>query len=303
MYSVHDRVLDTDSIVMEKHIRFIEKLDGKTNPAKILRGYTKQERDRYLSWLEAEGLIRIEKNIIARFPVSMENNLKIQKVAYILNLLLMFSFLICLMIGLKLIGRQIYDFRIFEYLDMYLGSYYLPGYIVGILLGIVLHELGHAIATIAYGGTVFEFGVMFNVFLAAYTAINTNEITRKLRKIQIDLAGVEFNFLLTGIALIIMVLAADSSGICAGIVLANLTLGVINILFIDGVDGLHVIEQILGEDDILDSSNKAILKAIRRNKFKYDENDKIKLVAASIFSLTRLIYPAILIFNIVVIFF
>lgn len=302
MYDVHDCIMNTNSVVMGDHIRFIEKLNGNIAPKELLPNCTKREVARYLIWLEAEGLIRTSMTVISSFPTYMrtvlivKDNLKYQKIAYYINLVLMVLFLPCLLIGLSLVGRHINDMSVFDHL----GSYYLLGYILGLLMGIIFHEIGHATAATAYGGTVLEFGIMLDGFLAAYTSMNNNIVKTRTRKIQISLAGIEVNFLITGISLIQMVLMNDSSGICFGIALANVTLGLINILFIDGVDGMHVMELIIGDDNILDSSRKAIVNAIKCKESKYDETDRIKVAAAGIFSLTRLIYPALILFNVVV---
>ena len=61
------------------------------------------------------------------------------------------------------------------------ADYITIGSIFGLLVGIFLHELGHMFACIAYGGEVFEVGVMLQFFLpGAYVLMNKNRIKNRL---------------------------------------------------------------------------------------------------------------------------
>ena len=81
----------------------------------------------------------------------------------------------------------------------------LLGQWIAIVIGAVLHEIGHASATLCYGGRVFEAGSLLQNYMpGAYVMIDDKPVRKRLQKVQILAAGVEMNMLLSGIGWLLL---------------------------------------------------------------------------------------------------
>ena len=128
------------------------------------------------------------------------------------------------------------------------------GGILGLLAGLFLHELAHAMACMAYGGYVFEIGVMLKlVFPGAYVMMDTRPITGRLKRAQVSAAGIEANLLLAGLALFCAVHFPGSSLSLFYTALFNTELALVNLLLVDGLDGAGIMAELLGLDSLSDA--------------------------------------------------
>ena len=186
----------------------------------------------------------------------------------ILNFLLWTSFLPVFIYGLY----RILTHEIIWGIEEHALLNYLLGNIGGIFLGMILHEAAHAFACLSDRyGRVFEAGFMLNgVLPGAYVLLNESEIKSRLKRAQINLAGVEMNLLLSGILMILM-----TSGSFFGewinamlyAVIQNVFLALINLTFAEGLDGEHTISTLLG-GSVVDAAkaNLSILFNRKRRK-------------------------------------
>ncbi len=85
--------------------------------------------------------------------------------------------------------------------------------------------------------------------------------------------------------------------------ITNLELALINILFIEGLDGMNAMELILGKTDLVDEY-KVLLKKSKKKRKKglLVERDNLETRLLEIIGVTRLIYPALILFNLCMVF-
>ena len=133
-------------------------------------------------------------------------------------------------------------------------QYFMLGALVGILIGAIIHEMAHAIACIGYGGNFFEGGILWSGTLlpSGYVLTDTAAIKGPLQNAQIDLAGIEMNFLLSGI-LYCLVSSITSvgdflyplSGAMVFAAFVNMVGALFNITFVEGIDGEHALSRLI----------------------------------------------------------
>ena len=106
-------------------------------------------------------------------------------------------------------------------------------------------------ACLAYGGYFFEAGIMAGkaAGAGAYVMIDFRKIKSRLKKTQIMVAGVEMNFLLAGILLVLSSVCPILSGFLYMAAFINITLGAINLAGVNGFDGCSAMLQLLGFED------------------------------------------------------
>lgn len=307
-YVVMNHLADMVYIVDEEDIRFIEKLDGKTDPARLLQGYSRNEIRSYLEQLEDMDLIRNSRAVVEGSHMwtvhIVKNNIRYQTFAKVINWFFMLSVFPLLYLAWNTINKELFYLYFMGTSGMWVT---IGGYVFGLISGMVLHELGHAISCTAYGGNVMEFGLMWEEFPGAYTLIDPKSIKRRMNRIQTYLAGVEVNFILAALYAIIMCYTAeawkDGTGFWMEAAFVNLILGFMNILMIDGVDGMKIMQEIIGDDDLIDSTQRVLKDRRKRVALAESECGNIKLLAARLFGLTRVIYPLVIIMNFVIIIF
>lgn len=239
---------------------FLCQLDGFTDPYSFGDIFTVDEIEDNIAFFDECGLLRYRD--VRRisffswlFPI-IHDPFKTRisrRLARIWNAVLMLSWSAVLLCGVVLFGHRVgdfdFDFSIFGLL---------AGVIVGLACGLCLHEAGHACASVAYGARVFECGffVMHIVGLGAYVMSDDSDVRHRMQRVQIYAAGVETNFLLTGLFLIAAVTLPIG---CYGWTIAaleNLILALINLLPIDGIDGSRILALFLGIRDPYDSAKK-----------------------------------------------
>lgn len=257
---------------------YAKKLNGQRDPYRIDSRLSEKDVTDILDDLEEKDMLRQGK-VISRSLSSIYVTVWIPKItatlriiAYIINKLL-------LILLVPLLCYSIYHFRI-DYIDFGNG-YFILGTIIGILVGIVLHELGHMFACLAYGGRVFEIGVMVERFIpGAYVLMDINAIKKRMQRIQVDAAGIEMNLLITTFALILASNVEYFSGFFLGVAINNVFLALLNLLFINGFDGSAIISEIFGTEIIVEKA-KEITK--RKGLKKQMLNKGVSGVAIVIF--------------------
>ncbi len=243
-YAVRDHMMQKWVIMTAEEYRFLRYLNGKRNPFSYPRLEKREIKEllRKLDYCELlrKGRLQIDSIFSVRFAVYFPLRAKRGKSVLwrLLNGLLLISFIPVLAGG------------IFSFLQADPGisnDAILPGAIGGMFIGMVMHELGHAVAALASGGHVFEIGVSWRGLLpGAYVLIDEEQAQTVFERIQISAAGVEMNFLLAGIFLLMNANACDGNGMIFWFAVINGVMGLINLLFSGGMDGAKIMECILG---------------------------------------------------------
>lgn len=224
-------------------VRFMNKLDGKTDPFMINTCLSDFEIEEVLDFLWANELVTKKKwkkigfltYGIPLFKVKTTQKMRI--VSKILNFLLMISFVPIFIVGLYAV-KDIYNM-----VDQSDFSY-LIGLCVGSALGVTLHECAHASAGLGYNAHLFTCGIMIGITPGAYVELDDEHIS-SLKKAQISAAGIEMNLLLCGISMICMCLFNSALSLLGGIAFSNLLLASVNLLpIIGGVDGSQIVNNL-----------------------------------------------------------
>lgn len=275
---------------------FIQQLNGRRNPYQVSQFFSAREVHSVLGFLDKYKLIR-HSRVLEKHWGSIHYSLWIprvtetaQKAARIFNkLLLWFSFPV---LGL---GLFLYTKYASEVVCLNLA-----GIVTGALIGIIAHELAHAAAALAYGGRVFELGVAAYFFLpGAYTMLDSAPVKKRMQNVQIDAAGVEANALLAGMFFLFALavpLAADFFFMAA---LYNMLVGFANILLIDGLDGMHIMEKLLGIDNLSAAASNVVLHRKKRKRLaRHSMDGQIMLCLYWLIVLLKMISPALFLLNV-----
>ena len=230
-------------------VSFMQHLDGKTNPYAIDPSLDKQTVKALLRYLSKQGFLREKgrNRDLGRFVVPVvlfDSKPKPSRILMILNRCFMLSWLPVLLIGF------FFAIRASDMLDS--SNAYLFGLIFGLIGGLIVHEVGHAIAARAYMAPVYEIGIQVLPLPSAYTFMKETTIKNRFKRTQIYAAGVEMNFLLTGICFILAYFIPHD-WLCTFlfyVAIENFILGVSNLSFFLPLDGFKIINTILGADDM-----------------------------------------------------
>ena len=143
----------------------------------------------------------------------------------------------------------------------------LLGQWTAILCGAVLHESSHVATALGHGARVFEAGIMLHNYMpGCYVMIDDRTVRGKFRKVHILLSGVLMNFFLTGIGLLLCVYYPTQSGFFFGFALNNFLLGLFNLTFYDGLDGMAAMGKLLGTDSIVSVAKYTLKNRDERQK-------------------------------------
>lgn len=298
-YLVKDYMTDQVYLFDIEDVRFFRKLDGKTNPYEINPDWSEYEVKKLMRFLKKKELVRnsrISKSFlsiqISLFKLKFKRTGK--AIALKLNRLLLMSFLPVLLIGIFYYINYSSEFFITDYLSVWLGL------MLGTVAGLLLHETGHALAGAGYGARVFECGLIVGLSSGAYVMIDFRNVKKRIRRVQILAAGIEMNFLLVGISLILAGLIDQLSGFFIGFAFGNLVLGIVNLLFINGLDGCSIIKELLSTQSLSFSALDFIIdEKVRRGLLMQGATGYIKIASCFIGAVFQLAYPLLLIVNVV----
>lgn len=291
---LHDEEIATDAYT----VWFTRQLNGKRNPYLIDKSKSKEDIDLLLAKLEAENVIR-DKRFFSKFflfllvtiwrPKITEN---FRIASFIINGLLLISFL-------PLLAFSIFYFLYYTYAINF--DYMIAGSVAGMLIGLVMHELGHMFACLAYGGRVFEVGVMLQFLLmpGAYVLMNESNIKNRMRRVQVSAAGIEMNLLLTAIFLFLSAMFESLSGLFLGAAIQNIFLALLNLTFVDGFDGMTIMCELLGVECIVSKAKRITKSKHKRKRLKKDGiSGKATIAVSYILRGIQIALPLILALNI-----
>lgn len=246
-------------------LRFVKKLDGFTDPYEISTVLNRVEVDHLLDFLDENDLTeysdvrRVSAGTFLKRLWIPKTTRSLRVFARFFNTLLLFLWLPILAIGIAAFVNR---------MDSIGFDYGLLGYFLGLLAGIFFHELGHALAGISYRVPVFEMGVMMTYFVlpGAYVLLDQKGCRNRFHRIQINAAGVESNFLLTGLFLIFGAVVPSLGGFCLNAALCNGFLGLVNLTLIEGLDGASVISELIGTPELIARTKKYVFNRTERRR-------------------------------------
>ncbi len=301
-------LLDEEDEITEREARYLLRLNGRRNPLSI-RGFSCEECEEYFEQVNDQYLLRTpERKLVLDsmklYTLFIPREMRARSVLpRVLN-----DLLLSLCIPLLLFGI----YRVFCCGVHFNDTYTLTGSVVGLLIGIVLHELGHTVACLGYGGRWMEAGVMRRGLIpGAYVLIDYSGIRSRLKKVQINLAGVEMNLLLAGVLLTVFSYADDCrllyywSGAASAASLQNILLVCLNLTFVEGFDGEQVISLLLGKESAVGAARASVRCLFdRRKRRRYFEREGINglanVLVGSIILLFQLLIPILILAEIIV---
>lgn len=266
--------------------RFLCRLNGHTPPSRICPELTAGERRELLCELKREGLIREKKRIYCNGLFTVMCALWIpgrktsRKLAVGVNRLV-FLFSMPVLAG----GRLFYLNHYSEAsASVYAsGEMILFGMLLGLVTGMLLHETAHAAAGIAYGAHVCELGLMlYFLFPGAYVILDAENVKSRGRRIQIYGAGVEANFMLTGIFLFFAALARPFFWLFSQAALTNICLAVCNLSLIFGLDGMKIFSEVTGTPDPVQAALQILGTGGWQGKLPRQEMSRYAAVTAAV---------------------
>ena len=108
--------------------------------------------------------------------------------------------------------------------------------------------------------------LMYRILPGAYVLLDVSTVKKRLQRIQINAAGVEMNFLLCGIFLVLGVVNPLLGGMFLNAAICNAFLGALNLTFIKGLDGAAILSNLLGVDDIIDRARRIVFNREARKR-------------------------------------
>lgn len=279
-------------------VRFMNKLDGKTDPFMINTCLSDFEIEDALDFLWDNELItkkKLKKVGFLSYGIPLfkvKTTQKMRIASRLLNFLLMIFFIPVFITGLYTVK----DKDIYSLIDQSDFSY-LNGLCVGSALGVILHECAHASAGLGYNAHLFTCGIMIGITPGAYVELDDEHIKSSLKKAQISGAGIEMNLLLCGISMICMCLFNSALSLLGGIAFSNLLLASVNLLPIIGVDGSQIINKLIGEDLILYSDILITDKSFLSHSFS-NVRGLAEICSCVLTLLSQISYPILIIANI-----
>ncbi len=299
---VTNNLLDESFLLPTDMVLWGKQLDGKTNPFSIDPTINRVTIRNWLKTLDAFDCIRRSRVLMKAkgtflYSIYIPKKITVNMCVFfwLYNKALQLLFLPMLILG-------IYYFSTHPAYSS--GGLYL-GFIFGLALSMLLHEISHACATLACPkGRFFEIGIGISNFIMpiAYALIDEKCIKSKFQKIQINLAGIESNLLLCGLSLLLAGLFPETfSGFFLGIAIQNGFLGLLNLVFCNGIDGANVISLLLG-DNTNEFINKSRGFVFSKKKRQKELNKGITgyaiVTAAFVFQFLQLTLPALYIWNV-----
>lgn len=295
-YHVKNGITDVVYEIGTDIVSFMNKLDGKTDPFMINTCLSASDIEDIMDFFWDNELItkkKLKKIGFLSYGIPLfrvKTTQKMRIASRLLNFLLMISFVPIFIVGLYAV-KDIYNM-----VDQSDFSY-LIGLCVGSALGVILHECAHAIAGLGYNAHLFTCGFIVGITPGAYVEIDDEHIKSSLKKAQISGAGIEMNLLLCGISMICMCLFNSALSLLGGIAFSNLLLASVNLLPIIGVDGLQIINKLIGEDLILYSDILITDKSFLSHSFS-NVRGLAEIYSCVLTLLSQISYPFLIIANI-----
>lgn len=296
-YEVEDCIYEMSYRMERRLALFAKRLDGR-DPYAAAPGECAEDVDDMLEVLDENGLLRHSAVLTTGigtlyYTVSyMRRSPALQCIAVLSNAALCILWLPVFLAGLFLF---INDYPIQNFDHFILGS------IGGTLCGALLHELGHAFAGIAYGARVFEMGVMIQTFIpGAYVLMDSENVKSRMKRIQINAAGIEMNLALSGLCLLLAYGIPDwgAAFFCAAVI--NIFLAAVNLTFVDVFDGAHILWDLLGLEHVAPVADRIVRsRKRRRGLYRKGATGYVLVIILWILKLMQVALPILVCLNII----
>lgn len=262
-YLVKNLLDDSEYEMDSYYVWFARQLDGITDPYTIDNELSEDEVYDVLEELDDYDVIRnkrfLSKNVFNMLVTlwKPKSTKTLRLIAVLINSVILISFIPLIIIAIWRFLNSPFDINL---------DYYFSGLLFGVVIGMVLHETAHFVACLGYGGSVFEIGVMLRYFIpGAYVLMDVKSIKNKMHRVQVFAAGVEMNLILSSIFLILALEINSMSGFFYGAFVCNVMFAFVNLTFAEGLDGMTIIGEFLGIDDLPEKA-KEIVKNKRKRK-------------------------------------
>lgn len=278
-------------------VKFMNKLDGKTDPYTVNTYFSEYQIEDILDWLCSNELItktRIRKLSLFSYGISLfriKASQRMKVVSRCLNFLLMVTFLPVFFTGLLLIRENFFCLLYDDHLSYFFGTS------VGLCISVILHEFGHVIAALGYNAHVFDVGIMVGITPGAFVQIDDENLKSSLKKAQICCAGIEMNLFIAGTSMILMNSFNDYLPFFAGVGFINLLASIINLLPIIGVDGSQILDKLIGGDFIIYSDMLIKSKSFIRDSFHRGVTGFANFTASFLTIGAQITYPLLVVWN------
>lgn len=287
--------MDQDIPLDSNAVYFLSSLDGKTDPYTIWPDVPKEDVDELLEFLEDNWLIR-RSRVLVKGPGSIQWTLWIPKITsqkhFFANLYNIVIMLWPMWLFLGWLG--------FWYsMPLHTCSHPEGWGMLGLILGFPIHELGHMCAGLCYGGKIFELGFGFQWFLPiGYVMQESKGIKNPLKLAQINFAGIEANMTFAGILLLLAYFFPSANRALFYAAFFNVFNGILNLLFCDGLDGYHILENLLGIVHLGEISNAVVSRRSARNGLlRHGSTGAAVILICYIVKALSLAFPLILLAN------
>ena len=147
--------------------------------------------------------------------------------------------------------------------------YSVPLYYAAIFLSVSLHEFGHFAAALSYKFRPKDAGLLLLLGffpIGAYVSCHGKSRKNYRQSLQLYLAGVEMNFLLAGVCLMVSTMVYPMSLMLLSLALVNVVLGVSNLLPISGLDGEGALSALLHMDSVGQAAKRCLSSRKERRK-------------------------------------
>ncbi|WP_434309854.1 hypothetical protein [Hominifimenecus sp. rT4P-3] len=295
-WEVKDYLLEETCTIGNGLARFARKLDGHVNPYAIDPTLDKEDVDEMLQILDENEMLRYSSRI-AVSAGTVYRTLWIPKgsgfsriLAFANHMLLKYLWLPVFISGILLLWNRA---PILGRDHMFLGS------LAGVMLGMLFHELAHGCACLSYGGRVFELGVMLHHFLpGAYVLLSAEAIKNRMKRVQIDAAGIEANLMLAGLLFLaaLQFPAWGGAFVCGAV--TNILMAALNLTLIEGFDGAAILSELLGAEDLIADAKSIVWKRQKRRRWrKKGRLDNGMLAACYLITGVQIALPLLLLVN------
>jgi len=296
---VRNFVTEQDFELQSNVYGFLTSLDGDTDPLVAAEEWG-VDAVQCMHFLEEKRLIRKgKKSKLSKSGTSWTVYIPKKKTTKnpfpkIFNLLLLISWCPVLIGGLFYCGLHM------ERMGGNFG-YMLLGLGVSLVVSIPLHEIAHAMACLAYGGRLFEAGILWHfIGPGAYVMVDISPIKSKRRRMQVYAAGVEMHMLLAGISLAMFPLSYKWSGFFLVSAMTNLLFGVANLTFIHGLDGSQILGELIGaKKGLLHEAIIFVYKCVEERRWReMTANRKAVFITFIIVLVYQILFPVMVINNV-----
>ncbi len=294
-----DLLQEKERVIPAELAIFASRLDGHTDPYSIWP-YSDEECTDMLRELDKHDMLR-RSRVLTKSFLSLEYSIWFPRrtrlagtLARIFNTLLLISWLPMLVIGVL---AFISSLPALESKGYYLG------FVGGLLSGVIIHELSHGNASLSYGAPFFEMGISIGLSPGAYILTKHSMVKGRWKRLQISAAGVESNFLLTGLFFMLSARFESADMLFFAAAMINLVLGLFNLTLANGLDGMGILNELLGEENFVARAKKIVKNKDLRLELRKSATGQAAIVSGYMIVLSQISTPLLIILNFVELFY